>query len=144
MGYSAAADVPFDFEGVLSLCRQLWDLAAEVDGLKTTRSDAAATALTRWEGAFAVEFAARADDEGASASQIAAGLRGDAMGWAAAWESAMDENNRRRWARHHKKWKDDQSVLDDLLGSEDHTPQPDPVGQPQAPGFAATGFLVTY
>lgn len=144
MGYSGAADVPFDFVGVLALCRQLWALADEVEGLKVSRADAARTALTKWEGPFAVEFTDRADDEGVAAVQIANGLRGDATGWAAAWKSAMDENNRRRWARHHEEWKDDQNFLDDLFGSEDNTPEPQPVGQPQPPGFAATGSLVRY
>lgn len=144
MGYSGAADVPFDFEGVLTLCRQLWSLADELDGVKATRAVAAVTALTKWEGKFGVEFARRADDEGVSAGQIAIGLRSDATGWAAAWKTAMDENNRRRWARHHEEWKDDQGFLDGLFGSDDETPNPQPVGQPQPPGFAATGTLVRY
>ena len=144
MGYSGAADVPFDFPGVLSLCRMLWDLADELDGIKTSRSTAATTALNQWEGPFATEFTTRSSSETTSASQIAAGLRSDARGWAAAWKSAMDENNRRRWARHHEEWKDDQSWVDDLFGSEDKTPNPEPVAQPQPPGFAATGSLVNY
>ena len=144
MGYSGAADVPFDFPGVLSLCRKLWDLADELDGLKSSRATAATTALTQWEGPFADEFVTRSDTEGTTASQIASGLRSDAVGWAAAWKTAMDENNRRRWARHHEEWKEDQNFLDDLFGSEDKTPEPEPVGQPQPPSFAATGSLVRY
>jgi hypothetical protein len=144
MGYSGAGDVPFDFEGVLALCRMLWNLADELDGVETSRLAAATTALTKWEGPFGKEFATRADSENTSATQIVAGLRGDATGWAAAWKTAMDENNRRRWARHHEAWKDDQGFLDHLFGSEDDTPNPQPVGQPQPPGFAATGSLVNY
>jgi hypothetical protein len=144
MGYSGAADVPFDFEGVLVLCRMLWNLADELDGIKTSRATAATTALTKWEGQFATDFTSRSNTESTTATQISTGLRSDATSWAAAWKSAMDENNRRRWARHHEEWKDDQNFLDDLFGSTDHTPNPEPVGQPQPPGFAATGSLVNY
>jgi hypothetical protein len=147
MGYSGAADVPFDFEGVLSLCRMLWNLADELDGVKTSRAAAATTALISWEGPFATEFTTRSNTEGTTAVQISAGLRGDAQGWAAAWKTAMDENNRRRWARHHQQWKDDQGFWDDpfgMFGNKDETPNPEPVSQPQPPGFAATGSLVNY
>jgi hypothetical protein len=147
MAMTAAADVPFDFEGVLVLCRQLWNLADELQGIKTSRATAATTALTKWEGPFSTEFVTRSDTEGTTATQIVAGLRADAEGWAAAWKSAMDENNRRRWARHHEEWKNDQGFWDDpfgMFGNKDETPNPEPVGTPQAPGFAATGSLVTY
>lgn len=145
MGVHGADDIPFDYDGVLVLCRELWSLADELSSLMSKRAGLAATAATSWEGPYKTDFDSRRENEVTPAAQIVSGLRSDAEAWAGQWKAAMDETNRRRWARHHDEWKkDNDGFLDHLFGATDHTPNPEPVGVPQSPGFAATGSLVSY
>jgi hypothetical protein len=148
--YEALPDVVFDYDGALTLARRLWSLAADLAELMTSRSTAATTALTDWRGPYRDQFVDdRRPPEVSTGNAVVAQLRSDAGLWAKAWTDVMDENNRRRWARHHQQVKNDRNWLEqagDWLGGgfEDDTPKPQPVDVPASPGFYATGSLVTY
>ncbi len=145
MGVEAGADVVFDYVGALSLARQLWVLADQLETYGADRELASATALTGWSGEYATQFAGRCSDERTTKSSIVGGLRGDAVKWAQAWASATNEQNKILWARHDRKLKDDQSGWDNFWnGFHDDTPHPQPVSTPAAPYFSATASLVSY
>jgi hypothetical protein len=76
----------------------LWALADTVESTQDIREKDAAIAQRLWQGKYANEFATRINDEATSARRIADGLRAEARGWATAWKSAMDEQNRRNRA----------------------------------------------
>lgn len=148
--YEALPDVVFDYDGALSLARRLWSLADDLDELLAKRAASATTALTDWRGPYRDQFVDdRRPPEVSTGNAVAGQLRGDAGLWAKAWKDVMDENNRRRWARHHKDLKDNRNWLEsagDWLGGgfEDDTPKPASLDLPVSPGFYATGSLATF
>jgi hypothetical protein len=148
MGRSAASDVRFDFTGSLDVARRLWTLAQGLGDLADDRSVAAADALASWQGRFGVEFAERITTEVGDLQRVALDLRGAAQGWAISWTNAMNEQNRRRYARAVERVEDDRGIVDGVVGffagHDDLPPEPRELTVPEAPSFAATGAFVRY
>lgn len=148
MGRSAASDVRFDFGGSLDLARRLWGLADSLDTLANDRALRAREALVGWEGRFGIEFGERVTVDVTDLQRVALDLRGAAQGWAASWATAMNEQNRRRFAREVTRIEGDRSLVDNVVGffagHDDLPPEPREVSVPQAPSFAATGSFVHY
>jgi hypothetical protein len=148
MGRHAAADVRFDFDGSLALARRLWRFADELQDLGTGRGNQAEHALTTFTGVYARQFAQRISDEVRDLGVGANELRAAAAAWAQAWASAINEQNRRLFARECDRIESDRSLLDDVKGffggHDDLPPQPGELGVPQPPHFAATGSFVRY
>jgi hypothetical protein len=144
----AAADIRFDFDGALNLARRLWTFATEVDTLGSVRAQHAQVALSTWQGVFGTQFGERINAEITDLGAAAGELRTAANAWATAWALAMNEQNRRLFARRVTEIEDDRSVVDDVVGffggHDDLPPEPSELGVPQAPAFAATGSLVRY
>jgi hypothetical protein len=137
-------DVRFDFEGSLQLARRLWAYADELETAKGTRRDQVLAALRTWRGPYGDQFRDRATDEYTSLAAIIAGLRTEADQWAGAWKQAMDEQNRRLYARRVDQMKEDRSTLDkvgDFFTGFDYPPEPAPVAKPGPAGFHATACL---
>ena len=148
MGRHAAADVRFDFDGSLSLARRLWRFAGELDDLGTSRSGQAQQTLTSFRGVYAEQFAQRISDEVQDLGTAAGELRSAATAWAQAWAAAINEQNRRLFARECDRVESDRDLIDDVKGffggHDDLPPQPGELGAPQPPYFAATGSFVRY
>jgi hypothetical protein len=148
MGRHAGADIRFDWDGSLSLARRLWTFADELDDLATSRRNRAEQALTTWSGVYGTEFAQRISDELQDLELAAGELRAAATAWGQAWASAINEQNRRLFARECDRIEGDRGFLDDVKGffggHDDLPPQPQEHGVPQPPYFAATGSLVRY
>ena len=148
MGRHAAADVRFDFDGSLALARRLWRFAEELDDLGTSRRGHAEQALTTFVGMYAREFAQRISGEVHDLGVAAGELRAAAGAWAQAWAAAINEQNRRLFARECDRIEDDRSLFDDIKGffggHDDLPPQPHELAVPQPPYFAATGSFVRY
>ncbi|MFI5044951.1 MAG: hypothetical protein ACHQDC_09175 [Acidimicrobiales bacterium] len=145
MGLSADKDVKFDWYGSLSLARQLWAYADDLEAASTVRMNDANAALKSWLGQYADKFIASANDEQTSLTNVIANLRNDATAWAQAWKLAMDQQNRVLYARKVKEVEDNRSGWDSfwggLTGHDDLPPEPQPVPTPTSPSFAATaGF----
>ena len=145
MGLSAGADVKFDWYGSLSLARQLWAFADDLETAATTRFADVEGALKSWLGAYADQFITRANDEQTSLDTMIANLRLDATNWAKAWQLAMDQQNRVLFARKTREVEESRSGWDSfwggLTGHDDLPPEPEPVPLPTEPSFAATaGF----
>lgn len=144
MASGNSEDVKFDYEGALSLARNLWAYADDIEAAASGRLTSAATALKDWKGAYGDEFAGRANLEQTDLATVVAGLRTEADGWAIAWKDAMDEQNRRLYARKVDKMKDDRSTLGkigDFFTGFDYPPEPAPVAKPAPAGFYATASL---
>jgi len=143
----AEADLVYDYDGMLALARQLWSLADEVSSAVGARQRLAGPAQAGFAGPYADQFRRRLGDEETNASQLAAALRSDANLCARAWQQAMDEENRRRWARHTQALKRQRNVVqeawDHFFGT-GFPPEPGPVAQPPPPGFSPTAELVAY
>src|SRR6188472_931146 len=90
----AGGRVKFDFEGSLELARQLWALAADVETADAGRQKDFDVAKAKWSGAYGDEFATRRDAELSSRVNVARGLRRDANAWAAAWATALEQQNK--------------------------------------------------
>ena len=148
MGRHAAADVRFDFDGSLALARRLWRFAEELDDLGTSRRDHAEHALATFTGVYGREFAQRISAEVQDLDVAAGELRTGAGAWAQAWANAINEQNRRLFARECDRVESDRSPLDEVKGffggHDDLPPQPRELGVPQPPFFAATGSFVRY
>lgn len=148
MGLEAAPDVRFDFTGSLALARQLWQFAEELEELATCRNDAAAEALTTWQGTYGEEFVERITTEVVDLGTAAAHLQAGAQGWAHCWASAMNQQNRILHAREVLRVQNDRSGWDSfwggIVGHGDLPPEPSELSVPQPPYFVATGRLVTY
>lgn len=137
-------DVRFDFDGSLRLARSLWAFAEELEGAKGTRRSDAAGALRSWRGPFADELRERLGDEAASLTSLISGLRSDADAWAQAWKNAMDEQNRRLYARRVDEIKAERSNLEkvgDFFTGFDYPPGPSPVAKPAPAMFHATACM---
>lgn len=145
MGVSAnSSDVRFDYDGALRLARSLWSFADELEACKGDRHRLAEQALRSWRGPFGNEFSGRERDEQVSLQTVIAGLRSDADAWAEAWKQAMDEQNRRLWARRVEQMKEDRSAIEkvgDFFTGFDYPPKPAPVAKPSPGGFYATACL---
>jgi hypothetical protein len=144
MASGNSADVQFDYEGALSLARNLWSFAQDLETAAANRLTSASAALKDWKGAYGDQFATRANNEQTDLATVVAGLRTEADGWAAAWKDAMDEQNRRLYARKVDKMKEDRNLLEkagDFFTGFDYPPEPSPVSKPTAGGFYATATL---
>lgn len=145
MGLSGnSSDVRFDYEGALRLARTLWAFADELEDAKGARQREVLAALRTWRGPFGDQFRDRADDEQTSIASLVAALRSDADQWAQAWKMAMDEQNRRLYARKVDQIKKDRSTLDkvgDFFTGFDYPPEPAPVPKPAPAGFYPTACL---
>ena len=140
-------DLKFDYQGALALARQLNALADEVTRAATKRQQLANTAKEDFIGAYADQFASRMTVEQANFKAVAQGLRNDAMAVATMWKQAMDEENRRLYARHVDDVKSHRSVLEsigDWFTGFHYPPAPAAVAVPQPPAFAPTATLVHY
>ena len=148
MGRHAATDVRFDFDGSLGLARRLWRFADELDELGSNRRNQAEQALTTFTGVYGREFAQRISDEVHDLERAAVELRIAASAWAQAWARAINEQNRRLFARECERIERKRSLLDDVTGffsgHHDLPSQPRERGVPQPPHFAATGSFVRY
>jgi hypothetical protein len=147
VGLHAEADLVFDYDAMLGLARQLWAAADEVTGAMAARQSLAAGAQAGFAGRYADQFRGRLGDEQTNAAHLAAALRSDAELCAQAWKQAMDEQNRRLWARHVEALKKQRSLLQeawDHLVEHRFPPEPGAVAQPQGPGFAPTAELTSY
>lgn len=138
--------VDFDFEGSLELAEKLWALADELEREDRGRQRQAETALARWSGPYATQFAQRRSTEEASALNVINGLRADAEAWAVAWVDAMEQQNKnnraaavqqhrddRNW--FHKQWDEHGFGEDDAesqVGAAERPPTP------RDPSFAPT------
>lgn len=134
-------DVRFDFEGALRLARSLWAYAEDLEGARGTRRADAADALRSWRGPYADEFRERTGDEASSLASLISGLRSDADAWAGAWKNAMDEQNRRLYARRVDDMKAERSNLakvGDFFTGFDYPPAPPGVARPAPAMFYAT------
>ena len=140
-------DLKFDYQGALNLARQLNNLADQVAQAATTRQGLADVAKKDFIGAFADQFNSRVTVEQASIRSVVQGLRSDAMDLAQMWKLAMEEENRRLYARHVDDMKNHRSVLEsigDWLTGFDYPPAPPAVPVPQPPAFTPTAELVHY
>lgn len=144
----AAADVQFDFDGALQLARRLVGLADQIDTMMSARVTDASFALETWLGTFGTQFAERINTENTDIATISSDLRTSADGWAVCWKEAMDEQNRRLYAREVKRVEDNRSGWDSfwggMFGHDDLPSQPSPVAVPSGPGYAPTGSFVRY
>lgn len=148
MGRHAATDVRFDFDGSLDVARRLWALAGQLDELAAGRRARAEQALATFTGTCAGRFAERIGEEVGQLGTASAELRAVAEAWAEAWASAINEQNRRLFARECARIERSRSLLDDVkgffTGHDDLPPQPRSLGTPQPPAFAPTGSFVRY
>lgn len=110
-GYQAGERVDFDFEGSLQLARMLWALAEDLEGEDRGRAGQAETALAKWAGPYATQFANRSATERASATNVVNGLQRDAQAWAAAWAQAMHQQNKNNRAAAVQANRDDRSWI---------------------------------
>jgi hypothetical protein len=145
VGISAnGADVRFDYDGSLRLARALWAFADELEEAKGARQREVLAALRTWRGPYGDEFRDRSHDEQTSIASLVAALRTEADQWAAAWKAAMDEQNRRLYARKVDRMKKDRSTLDkvgDFFTGFDYPPEPPAVPKPAPAGFYPTACL---
>ena len=140
-------DLKFDYEGALNLARQLNNLADQLAQAGTTRQGLSDVALKDFIGAYADQFRSRVSVEQANFKAVVQGLRNDAMDLATMWKHAMEEENRRLYARHVDDMKNNRSVLDtigDWFTGFHYPPEPAPVPLPQPPAFTPTAQLVHY
>lgn len=145
MGLSGnPSDVRFDYDGALRLARTLWAYAEDLQSAKGARRSEAMDALQAWRGPFGDQFRDRIGDEQTSMASLIAALKTEADLWASAWKQAMDEQNRRLYARRVEQMKEERSRLEklgDFFTGFDYPPEPAPVPKP-APGmFYATTCL---
>jgi hypothetical protein len=144
----AAIDVRFDFDGSLALARRLWRYADELQQLGIDRRDHAGHALTTFTGVYGREFAQRVADEARDLDRAAVELRAVASAWADAWARAINEQNRRLFARECDRIESRRSLVDNVKGffsgHDDLPSQPRERGVPGPPHFAATGSFVRY
>lgn len=145
--HGVGGDLAFDYEGCLGLARRLFALAEQVTAAGAARLELAGVAQQGFAGAYARQFAGSIEGEQADVAAAARGLRSDASDLAGMWKAAMDEENRRRYARHATEVRARREVFtrawDDLFG-EHLPPAPEPVAVPQPPGFLPTAELVRY
>jgi hypothetical protein len=145
--------VHFDFDGALELARQMWRLADRTDEQKTTRVNAATTALTDWKGRYSDDFRQSMQAEVTSSGNIVANLRADARTLAGHWVRAMDQEAKVLRNERIEKLRDDRGFLDKahdfFLGDDrdyehDVPPLPPTPAQPQPPQFLPTAQLPRY
>ena len=143
--------VQFDFDGSLELARALWALADDLDTEDAGREGQYDTAVAKWEGRYAVDFAGRRDTERASRRNVVSGLKEDANLWAEAWARALHQQNKNNRVAEVERISDDRGgftkLVDATIGEDDSdskVPMPEYPPVPQPPGFAPTATEVTY
>lgn len=140
-------DVRFDYEGSLALARRLWDLADRLDTLGVARNRWGIEALVEWEGRLGDQFADRIDSETSGCARLSADLREAANQWAQAWADALNQQNRRLYARAVHRIRDDRGIVDSIIGGlfghDDLPPEPSLRSTPIAPAFLPTGGFAT-
>lgn len=145
MGLSGnATDVRFDYDGALRLARALWAYAEDLQSEKVARRSEAMDALRTWRGPYGDQFRDRVGDEQTSIASLVAALKTEADLWASAWKQAMDEQNRRLYARKVEQIKEERSRLEkigDFFTGFDYPPEPAPVPKPGPGMFYATTCL---
>ena len=141
-------DVRFDYDGSLDLARRLYRLADQLATLGAERHRWGSHALVDWAGPLGVEFADRADIETADLVRIAGELRAAADGWAQAWAGALNQQNRRLFARACDVVRSRRSTMDKVTGfftgHDDLPPEPFTRPVPTAPHFIPTGTFARY
>lgn len=141
-------DVRFDYDGSLELARRLWQLAEELDVLLGERGRWASHALVDWAGPLGVEFADRTDTETVDLARIAGELRAAAERWAQAWAAALNQQNRRLFARACDVVRSRRSTVSKVTGwftgHDDLPPEPRWRTTPAAPRFLPTGTFARY
>ena len=141
-------DVRFDYDGSLDLARRLYRLADQLDPLGAQRRRWGSHALADWTGPLGVEFAGRIDTEIADLARIAGQLRAGAEGWAQAWAGALNQQNRRLFARACDVVRSRRSTMDKVAGfftgHDDLPPEPFTRPVPTAPHFNPTGTHARY
>lgn len=145
--HAIGTDVDFDFQGALHLARRLRDLADRVETLARSRQCLVGDAVAGFAGAHADEFARRAQTDAEEAAKLAGRLRQDADLCATTWKGAMDEENRRRWARHVDSLRNHRNLGEriwDGAAGRKFPPEPQGVAQPQPPSYAPTAELARY
>jgi hypothetical protein len=143
----AGTSIRFDYDGALRAARELWQLADAMDHFESDRTSATADALVSFEGQHANELRGRSENRHTSSTNVARGLRNDALDCAASWKRAMDQENRVRYAQHIDHLKSERNfvtkVADHFTGF-DWPEQPSVVALPQPPLFMARDELVRY
>ncbi len=144
--------VVFDFGGVLALCRDLWALAEDLEGYKTTRGAALDVALEDWRGPEATVMIT--DVRPTEDLNLKTGidqLRAGAIGWANTWASAQQMYNNREYAigvnQEQSTRSTGESVVDFFMGKDDsarHVPSPAASAAPQPPMFYPTTGFISY
>ncbi len=151
MAPTGGGRVVFDFDGSLELARQLWSLADDIQSEHSLREADYDTAIAKWEGPYATEFAGRRSDERSSKTNVVSGLRADARAWASAWRDALDQQNKNNRAakvteiRDNRAWYE--QAWDATFGeddSDDQVAQVPYVATPVPPQFAATATETTF
>jgi hypothetical protein len=143
--------VQFDFDGSLALARALWALAGDLVTEDVGRETQYDTAIAKWEGKYATDFAGRRATERTSRSTVRDALRDDARLWAEAWARALHQQNKNNRVAEVERISDDRGgftkLVDATVGeddSESKVPMPEYPPVPQPPGFAPTATEVTY
>jgi len=151
MAPTGGGRVVFDFDGSLELARLLWSLADDIQNEHTLREADYETAIAKWEGPYATEFAGRRADERTSKTNVVSGLRADARAWAQAWAAALDQQNKNNRAAKVTEVRNDRGLLergwDATFGEDDSDSKVDPVPEiavPLPPSFTATATETTY
>ena len=144
--------VDFDFDGSLELARKLWALAEDIEQEDRGRGRQAETAVRKWAGPYATQFAERRATEEASATNVIAGLQADAQAWAAAWVEAMYQQNKNNRAAEVQDVRDDRGFFEkgwDEYGfgeddSESKVAAAERPATPQPPSFHPTDTLQNF
>ncbi len=130
----------FNFDGVLTLCRELWAAADELNNVMRQRDSDAGVALKQWQGPHADTFKTGLEADEIDETRLVRLLRSAADDWAQAWVYAMNDENR---ARHDKAVDGADSMLEWLPGFSDRpvTGYTSITAVPSGPDFEATGEL---
>lgn len=145
----AGPPVAFDFGGVLTLCRDLWALAEDLETYFGKRTESLRTALDDWKGPEADKMVSQVFP--AESTNLANGisqLRSGAVEWAQSWAAAQDQYNNREYALAVNREQDSrswgESLVDGFLGQDDsgkQVPAPASATVPQPPSFhPGSGF----
>ncbi len=143
--------VVFDFAGALTLCRDLWALADDLETYGADRTAALLVALEDWRGPEADSMTE--DVWPAETSNLVTGidqLRSGALAWADSWSAAQQMHNNRQYAiaidQEQSTRSTGEQFVDWFVGDDSarHVPAPGESATPQAPGFEPTTGFISY